>query len=159
MDKVNGIYRHTGKITVIFFTLTLLVLTFAPPECMAGPNINVTVKTISASGKGNSVDPRLKGLVQELQSVFRYSSYEFLGQKGLQLSSNKKGVVNLPENRIMNISVKGIEGSRVILEIEILKNNSRIFQTVIKLNNNSSLTIGGPAYKGGNLLFNIFASF
>ena len=140
-----------------FFTLCLLLIN--PSGIMAEPNIKITVKTIFASGKGTSIDPSLKELAQELQSVFRYSSYEFLGQKNLKLTLNKKGVVTLPEQRIMNISVQGIEDNRVILDIEIQKNNSRIFQTTIKLSNNRSLTIGGPEYKGGNLLFNIFASF
>ena len=153
---MNSIYKSRG-IPVILFALFLLL--FNPSGIMAESGINITVKTISASGKGNSVDPRLKNLVQELQSVFRYSSYEFLGQKELKLSSSKKGVVTLPEQRIMNISVNGVEGNRVVLEIEIQKNNSRIFQTVIKLSNGRSLTIGGPEYKGGNLLFNISASF
>ena len=157
MDKMNSTYKHKSILVILFLTLSLLL--FNPFQAMAEPNINITVKTISASGKGNSVDPRLKGLVQELQSVFRYSSYEFLGQKDLKLSSNNKGVVTLPEQRIMNISVKGVEGNRVVLDIEIQKNNSRIFQTEIKLSNKRSLTIGGPEYKGGNLLFNIFASF
>ncbi|MBN2417861.1 MAG: hypothetical protein JXL81_00615 [Deltaproteobacteria bacterium] len=157
MDKMNSVYRHRVIPAVLFFTLSLLLIN--PSGIMAGPDINITVKTISASRKGNSVDPGLKDLVQELQSVFRYSSYEFLGQKDLKLSSNKNGVVPLPEQRVMNISVKGIEGDRVVLEIEILKNNNRIFQTVIKLSNKKSLTIGGPEYKGGNLLFNIFAAF
>lgn len=139
--------------------LILAVLLSAPAPAWPGPNINITVKTILASGKGDSVDPGLQGLVRELQSVFRYSSYAFLGEKSLSLTSNNKGVVTLPEQRIMNISEKGTEGDRVVLEIEILKNNSRIFQTVIKLRNNSSITIGGPEYRGGNLLFNIFASF
>jgi hypothetical protein len=77
----------------------------------------------------------------------------------LSLSTNKKGTVSLPEGRVMNIFARGVEGNRVVLEIEITRNRSRIFQTVIKLRNNSSITIGGPRHKGGNLLFNIFASF
>ena len=157
MDKVNLNYKNSGKLAVLLLIFSLLL--FVPTYARSGPNINIAVKTILASGKGNSVDPRLQSLVRELKSVFRYSSYEFLNQKGLSLSLNNKGIVSLPEQRIMNISARGIEGDRVVLEIEILKNNSRIFQTVIKLRNNSSITIGGPEYKGGNLLFNIFASF
>ena len=157
MDKRNFSYKIVGIPVVSLLILALLL--FTPASARSGPDINITVKTILASGKGNSVDPRLQGFVRELQSVFRYSSYEFLGEKDLRLSSNNKVAVSLPEQRTMNISARGIEGNRVVLEIEILKNNARIFQTVIKLRNNSSVTIGGPEYKGGNLLFNIFASF
>lgn len=154
---MSCIYKNTGSPILLFVFLSVML--FAPVFAQAGQNISIDVKTILASGNKTSIDPRLKSLVRELQSVFRYSSYEFLSQKKLNLSSNKKGVVSLPEARVMNIISKGIEGDRVILEIEILKNNSKIFQTVIKLRNNSSITIGGPQYKGGNLLFNIFTSF
>lgn len=154
---MSCIYKNTGSLILLFVFLSVML--FAPVFAQAGQNISIDVKTILASGNKTSIDPRLKSLVRELQSVFRYSSYEFLSQKKLNLSSNKKGVASLPEARVMNIISKGIEGDRVILEIEILKNNSKIFQTVIKLRNNSSITIGGPQYKGGNLLFNIFTSF
>lgn len=156
MDKMRSIYRNTG-----YLLFLLVIITFiCPASTWADQNIHLNVKTILASGKKNFIDPRLKNLVSELKSVFRYSSYEFLNQKGLNLSTNKKGVVSLPEGRAMNIYAKGVEGNRVVLEIEITKNNNRIFQTVIKLRKNSSITIGGPRYKeGGNLLFNIFASF
>ena len=157
MDKINRIFRNTGLLASL--VLVLSVVLFAPSNAIAGNDINITVKTILASGKGNSVDPKLKGLVRELQSVFRYSSYEFIGEKKLRISINKKGVVNLPGQRVMNIVASGIEGSRVVLEIEILENKRRVFQTVTKLNNNKSFTMGGPKYKDGNLLFNIFASF
>ena len=154
---MNFNYKILGIPSVSLLILALLL--FSHASARSGPDIKIDVKTILASGKGNSVDPRLQGFVRELQSVFRYSSYEFIGEEGLRLSLNNKVSVSLPEQRTMNISARGIEGNRVVLEIEILKNSSRIFQTVIKLRNNSSVTIGGPEYKEGNLLFNIFASF
>lgn len=132
---------------------------FFPFEAHCDQNARIIVKTILASKNKNSVDPRLKDLVQELNSVFRYRSYEFLGQKQINLTENKRAAVGLPEGRKMNITSNGIKGNRVTLQIEILKGNSKIFQTVIQLRNNASITIGGPGYKGGNLLFNIFTSF
>jgi hypothetical protein len=155
MDKTRSIYKSAGYLLFLFVIIALS----CPANTRADQNIRINVKTILASSNKDFVDPGLKSLVSELQSVFRYSSYEFLNEKGLSLSTNKKGVVSLPEGRVMNIFAKGVEGNRVILEIEITKDNSRIFQTIIKLRNNSSITIGGPRYKGGNLLFNIFASF
>lgn len=155
MDKNRYIKRWV-------FTLLVAIpfsIMFFPLEGDCNQNARITVKTILASRNKSSIDPRLKGLVQELNSVFRYSSYEFLGQKMVNLAENKKAVVGLPEGRKMNITSKGIKGNRVTLQIEIYKGNSKIFQTVIQLRNKASITIGGPGYKGGNLLFNIFTSF
>jgi hypothetical protein len=159
MDKVNSKYKISGILAVFFLTLTFSLILFFPTSAISGSNINITVKSILASEKGTSVDPRLKGLVKELQSVFRYSSYEYLGEKGVNISLNNKSVVTLPGQRVMNIYAEGVEGDRVVLEIELLNNNNRIAQTSIKLRNNSSFTIGGQGYKEGYLLFNIFASF
>ncbi|MBN1905535.1 MAG: hypothetical protein JW927_10590 [Deltaproteobacteria bacterium] len=157
MDKIKTGYRAPLLITFLLFTISLMLL--LPSSSWSSTNIRITVKTILASENGNSVDPGLNDIVRELQSLFRYSSYKFLGEKGLSLSLNSKGVVSLPEQITMNISSKGIEGDRAVLDIEILRGGNRILQTVIKLRNNSSINIGGPEYKGGNLLFNIFASF
>ena len=157
MDKINNKYRISGKPSILVLILAVLIL--IPASARSGQNINITVKSILASEKGGSVDPKLKGIVSELQSVFKYSSYEFLGEKGLNISLNSKSTVTLPGQRVMNLFAKGIEGDRVVLEIEILNNNSRIVQTVLKLSNKKSVTIGGQEYRGGYLLFNIFASF
>ena len=159
MDKVNSRHKISVIPALFFLTLILSLIMLVPTIARSGPDISINVKSILASEKGTSVDPRLKGLVQELQSVFRYSSYEYLGEKGLSISLNNKSVVTLPGQRVMNIFAKGIEGDRVVLEIELLNNSSRVAQTSIKLRNNSSFTIGGQGYKGGYLLFNIFASF
>lgn len=121
--------------------------------------IQVQVRTILASPEPGPTDSRLKGLARELQSVFRYSSYQLLGRTSLNLTSNRTGRVSLPGQRAMRIIPKGIQGDRVTLELEILKDHSQIFKTVIRLRNESSITIGGPEYEGGNLFFNIFASF
>jgi hypothetical protein len=150
-------YHFSALMTLYLFTLLITFLFAAHTQ--AGSSIRITVKTILASENGNSVSPGLNDIVSELQSVFRYSSYEFLDQKGLSLSLNSRGSVSLPDQITMNISSMSIEGDRAVLDIEILRGGSRILQTIIKLQNNSSITIGGPEYRGGNLLFNIFASF
>ena len=157
MDKNK--YKYIRRWVITLLVVIPFSITFFPPEGDCNQSARITVKTILASGNKSSTDPRLKGLVKELNSVFRYSSYESLGQKTVNLAENKKAVVGLPEDRKMNITSKGIKGNRVTLQIEIFKGNSKIFQTVIQLRNNASITIGGPGYKGGNLLFNIYTSF
>lgn len=147
----------TRKIFTICLLLFLTLLFSSPGR--AESVVQVQVETILASKKAGPTDSRLKDLARELQSVFRYSSYQLLGRTGLNLTMNRTGQVSLPGQRTMRIIPQGIRGDRVTLQLEILKNNSQIFQTVIRLRNESSITIGGPDYDGGNLLFHIFASF
>lgn len=128
-------------------------------QIKAEPIVRIDVKTILASNNGRDTDPRLKGLVRELKSVFRYSSYQLLSQDRANLRMNRSERISLPGGRMMSITLKGLSGRRATLLLEIYKRKEQIFQTVIQLRNQSSVTVGGPEYRGGYLLFNIYNSF
>ena len=55
----------------------------------AGGVVNVDVKTVLASQDTRFHDPRLAELIDELQSVFRYTSYRLLSQDRLSLGIQK----------------------------------------------------------------------
>ncbi len=150
-DKKDRMSYSRAVLAAVFFILMLI-----PSFAIAGPGININVKSVLASANGNSIDPRLKSMASELQ--FRYSSYKLLGEKSLRLSVNNSGSVSFPGGN-MNLTVKGIEGNRAVIDIEIIKGGSRMLQTSVKLLNNKKITIGGPSHKDGTLIFNISASF
>ena len=147
----------TGISTTVLLVL-FLILT-APPPCWAQGPIHVKVKTILASQDAGGIDPNLRNLTKDLQSVFRYSSYKLIGQNSLSLNLNRPGNVSLPGRRNMTITPEGISGGRATLKLEIYSGKRKSFQTVVRLRNKSSITVGGPKFKGGYLLFNIYNSF
>ena len=142
----------------LILLLPLCVLLFAQPAFTTS-KINITVKTISATQDSQYVDPLLKGLAEELTSVFRYTDYRLLGEDRIQLQLKKTGNISLPGNRILKITPTRISGNRAELHLVILKENRQIFQTTIQLLNRGSITLGGPKHKKGILLLNIFNSF
>jgi hypothetical protein len=117
--------------------------------------INITVKTILASQDKAYIDPQLKDIVKELQSVFRYTSYRLLSRDGMQLDMKQTGTVSLPGKRILRITPIRTAANRAQLKVEILKGNQQVFQTTIQLVNRGSMTIGGPQHERGYLLLNI----
>lgn len=121
--------------------------------------VNIDVKTVLASQDTRFHDPRLADLIEELQSVFRYTSYRLLGHDRLSLGMQQTGTVRLPGNRMLKITPLGIRGNRSELLLVILKQKQSLFQTTIRLRNNSSITVGGPRHDKGYLLFNISNSF
>jgi hypothetical protein len=121
--------------------------------------VDIVVKTILASQGPEYLDPRLSSLVEELRSVFKYSSYRLLSKDSSNLGMGETCEVSLPGKRILKITPVQVAGDRVKLKLVILKKKQNIFQTVVKLRNKSSLTVGGPQYEDGYLLFNIFTSF
>jgi hypothetical protein len=143
----------TAMLLVFLFILT------APGQSRAEPPIHIEVKTILASQEAGGIDPNLRNLTKDLKSVFRYSSYKLIGQNNLSLNLNKPGKVSLPGNRKMTITPEGISGGRATLKLEIYSGKRKNFQTIIRLRNKSSITVGGPKFRGGFLLFNIYNSF
>lgn len=145
------------KATVV---ISLLLVFLNPaPQSGAETVVHIKIKTVLASQETGKSDPRLRSFAQDLQSVFKYSSYQLLSQNQLNLKLNVSGSVSLPGNRVMKITPKAISGGRATLDLAIYVRKRQIFQTVIRLLNNNSVTVGGPKHRGGYLLFNIFTSF
>lgn len=146
-----------GK-SILPFLLAVIIIGLVSPA-WSDERVDVVVKTVLASQGKNYIDPGLSELARELQSVFRYSSYRLLGQNKMSIRKGETGSSSLPGNRQLKITPLRIKGSRVALRLEITKKGRQIFQTNVRLLNRSSITVGGPEYEGGYLLFNIFSSF
>jgi len=131
---------------------------FFSQPVLAGSQVLTNVKVIHASTGPEYVDPSLKKIIPELKSVFKYTSYRLLKNQRLALNFNRKGHVELPGKRTLIVMPTNMDGKRIRYQITIRKNNDPIFQTRVRLKNNSSITIGGPQFNNGYLLFNISGS-
>ena len=129
------------------------------PSALAGGQVLTDIKVIHASSGGSGrieqLDPGLKGIIHELKSVFKYTSYQLLKDQRFILNFNQEGRVSLPGNRTLLILPSAPEGKRIRYQINIQKNDSTIFKTQVMLKNASSITIGGPELDKGVLLINI----
>ena len=146
------------RITLLCAIIVSILITQAN-EAWSGATIDLSVKTILASQKPGRDDPNLKRFTNGVKDVFGYSSYKLLSKDNLKLNQKNSSRISLPGNRSMKITSKGISGNRVTLQVEIFKNNKQILQTVVRLLNDSEVTVGGSEHKDGKLLINIFASF
>ncbi len=145
---------NTIKTSVIFLGIWLL---FTQPA-IANDQVLTHIKVIHASTSSNHIDTNLKNISSELQSVFKYTSYRLLNEKSMSLGINKKGQVALPGKRTLTLIPLNIDKKGTRYQINIQKNKKNIFQTNAKIRNNRSLTIGGPQFKKGVLIFNISGS-
>jgi hypothetical protein len=141
------------KLRFILTAISCIFLFLQPVS--AGCQVLTDVKVIHASTGVEQPDSGLKGIIQELKSIFKYTSYRLLNEQRFNLNFNQEGLVNLPGNRTLLILPSDTDGKRIRYQIHIKKNNNPIFQTQILLKNNSSITIGGPELDGGVLLINI----
>lgn len=141
----------------IFLIISGILYFFTNPG-LARTKVVTNVKVIHASTGSNHVDPGLRATISELKSVFKYTSYKLLKNQRLNLDFNQKGRITIPGKRALIIEPKNMAGKRIRYQINIEKNNHSIFQTQVLLKNNNSITIGGPQFKNGVLLFHISGS-
>jgi hypothetical protein len=139
--------------------LVALVMVSTATQSWAGSKVNIGLMTILASNQKGSVDPRLKNVVGELQSVFKYSSYELIGTEQMQLGLKQTGTAPLPGKRVLKVTPHRITGDRVEMRLVIIRKKKKLFQTVVSLLNGGSIFVGGPKHKGGYLLFKISGSY
>ena len=145
------------KVNMLFLLLVLTGILTGP--VWADRPVHIVVETVLASQGSQYLDPRLSNLIEELQSVFRYSSYRLLGQKPMDIRMGQTDMVSLPGDRVLKITPTKVTGNRVELQLVISRNKNQIFQTMIQLLNHGSIIVGGPKYEDGYLLFNISTSF
>jgi len=143
--------------TISIFTGLSCFCLFTQPA-FAKNQVLTDVKVIHASTGPAHIDPRLKGNISELKSVFKYTSYRLIKDQKMKLNFNQKGRVILPGKRTLVVIPSDMNGRRIRYQINIHRNNHPVFQTQVLLKNNCSITIGGPQFKNGTLLFNISGS-
>jgi len=136
-----------------------IIVGTSPAPVWANDQCRVSVETILASRQGSGVDPQLRRHVDELQSMFNYTSYRLLGRESLNLRKGESGTVSLPGDRRLKITPHRIRGDRAEIALQMMKKNRSVFQTQIQLLNHGSLFVGGPKYKNGNLIFKISGDY
>lgn len=141
-----------GLFSLFFFVWSLFCF---PSQAVASDRMQSRIRVIHADSGPPHIDPSLKDLAQELQSVFKYTAYQLVSAKSLSLSTNHPEAVPLPGGRDLELIYKGMENGRIQLAIRILKKRRQVFTTNVLLKNHGSITIGGPRFETGYLLFNI----
>ncbi|MBW2602043.1 MAG: hypothetical protein JRD47_09015 [Deltaproteobacteria bacterium] len=152
----------TRTVRVLLLSIVLAAVLLSPALSNIGwakNRINVVVKTVLASGGEKYLDPRLSALIEELHTLFRYSSYRLLSEDHLQLDIQQTGRVSLPGRRTLKIKPIAVADNRIELRLVIQRKKEQVFQTVIQLLNHGSIIVGGPKHKDGSLLFSISASY
>ncbi len=145
-------------IKILLLIIGIFCIISQQAQAVAKNRVLTNVKVIHASTVSNHVDPSLKRIISELKSVFKYTSYRLLNNRNLNLGFNEMGRVALPGKRTLIVIPSNMEGKRIRYQINIQKNRQSIFQTRVLLKNNGSITIGGPQFNNGVLLFNISGS-
>lgn len=144
---------------LLFLGLFIAAGYACPDSSIAKDRCRISVETILASRGENTVDPRLKRDIRELQSMFNYTAYRLLGSETLDLAVGQSGSVSLPGGRQLKITPHKIRGSRADISLQMMKKRRTEFQSQVQILNRGSLFVGGPKHLNGNLIFKISSAY
>jgi len=115
---------------------------------------------IRASNVGQSVDPPLKELHNELKTLFNFTSYRLLRDENLSLSLNQPVSISARERRIiMEITLMGLHKNVAELRIRVNREGTEILNTQVRLSPGRTVLIGGPKVREGVIIYAFYAHF
>ena len=120
----------------LFIIIPLLTM-FYPAVGNCKQEVRVDVKIIYASKGKQSIDPRIKDLVEDMNSDFVYSSYELVDQKRFPLFKGEKVVYKIRGGRKLIVTSHGISGGKATLEIECRKKKKQFVKANVDFRNNT----------------------
>jgi len=138
---------------IALLVVAAVCLAAAPGAASAG--VRAEVRVIHASGgadAGAYVDPALKPIAGYLTKSFgaRYTSFRQVDLQTLTLELQQRGTVDLPGERQLALTFKGVKDDfvRLFMELPHLK-------TTVKVRDGGLFFQAGQSYQGGMLILAI----
>jgi hypothetical protein len=112
----------------------------------------IVIHATGGPGAGPSIDPALTALADYLTRSFgaRYSSFRQLDRQTLALDVQERGTLELPGDRELALTFKGVKDDfiRLFMELPHLK-------TTVKVRDGGLFFQAGTSYQGGMLILAI----
>ena len=145
------------RVVALIAFFSLLFLFFTSVAC---GQVQTRLRVIRASNVGQSVDPPLKELHNELKTLFNFTSYRLLREENLSLSLNQPASISAREGRIiMEIILVGLHKNVAELRIRVNREGTQILNTQVRLSPGRTVLIGGPKLREGVIIYALSARF
>jgi hypothetical protein len=152
-----------GNITVMKRVVVLIIFSsilFLFFTSVAFGQVQTRLRVIRASNVGQSIDPSLKELHDELKTLFSFTSYRLLRDEALNLSPNQPVSISAREGRIIiEITLVGIHRGVAELRIKVVREGKDILNTQVRLSPGRTVLIGGPRLQEGVIIYALSARF
>jgi hypothetical protein len=147
--------RPGACLPAVAFLALLLIAQFvaAAPDAPVAVEVGVVV----ASNEGNTIDPALTSIRNQLHSMFNYTSYQLVDRLKRTLSVGETGDFVLPGNRSMRVTPVPAKGDKVRLAVQLMEAERNLLTTTLGLTRGGMVLVGGPPYQKGVLILIISA--
>jgi len=140
----------------VAFLALLLILAHAVAAAPDAP-VAVDVGVVVASNEGDTMDPALTPIRNQLYSMFNYTSYRLVERLKRTLSVGETGDFGLPGNRSMRVTPVPAKGDKVRLAVQMMEGERNLLTTTLGLSRGGMVLVGGPPYQKGVLILIISA--
>ena len=131
-----------------------VVLLAAAPNAHAAVRCDVQVILATGGGSAPYMDPALRSVAGYLKKSFgaRYTSFRQLSRQGLSLDIRQRGTLDLPNEKTLALTFRGIRDGFIRLFMELPH-----LRTTVKIRDGSLFFQAGQSYRGGMLILAIRA--
>lgn len=136
--------------TLLFLFLLVVFLSFFSQEAWA--QIPTRLRVIEASNVGGTIDPSLKELHSQLDSLFKYTSYRLLRDERLHLTLNQTTLLSIHPGRSIEITPLKFQANTAELRVKIKREKTDILDTQVRLPPGRTVLIGGPKHGEGVII-------
>jgi len=148
--------RPGACLPAVAFLALLLILAHAVAAAPDAP-VTVDVGVVVASNEGDTMDPALTPIRNQLHSMFNYTSYRLVERLKRTLSVGETGDFGLPGNRSMRVTPVPAKGNKVRLAVQMMEAERNLLTTTLGLTRGGMVLVGGPPYQKGVLILIISA--
>jgi hypothetical protein len=140
---------------IAFFSLLFIFFT-----SVAFTQVQVRMRVVQASNVGQSIDPPLKELHNELKTLFNFTSYRLMRDENLNLSLNQPFRIPVHKGKtFIETTLVGQHKNVAELRIRVNREETDILNTQVRLSPGRTVLIGGPKHGEGVIIYALSARF
>jgi hypothetical protein len=144
------------KIVLLFVFILILSILFLST---AFAQVHTRIRVIKASNVGQTIDPSLRDVHNDLGSVFNFTSYQLLRDNSFNLSPNQTVSISPRPGILMEVTLVGQHRPVAELIIRVVRKGKEVLNTQVRLSPRRTVLIGGPKLREGVIIYAIAANF
>jgi len=146
--------RRIAFLLIVFFLFSFFSLSTALVQ------VQVRMRVIQALNVGQSIDPSLKELHDELKTLFNFTSYRLMRDENLNLSLNQPFRIPVHKGKtFIETTLVGQHKNVAELRIRVNREGTDILNTQVRLSPGRTVLIGGPKHDEGVIIYAVSARF
>jgi len=140
---------------IVFFSLLFILFT-----SVAFGQVQIRLRVIQALNVGQSIDPSLKELHDELKTLFSFTSYRLMRDENLNLSLNQPFRIPVHKGKtFIETTLVGQHKNVAELRIRVNREGTDILNTQVRLSPGRTILVGGPKHGEGVIIYALYARF